>query len=372
MIDMKALCEKFGLSSDVESVEALKDGLINTTYLVILKNGEKYLFQNINTLVFKRPVELMENIVNVTKYLRKVIENEGGDPDRQTLTFLNAVDGKYYYCDELNRYWRVYRYVDEAFTYNTIENPQIFRAAGKAFGKFQSMLADYPMATLHDTIPDFHNTAVRFDTFVRAVEENKSGRAENAKAEIEFALARKSDAQRLVTMFGRGELPLRVTHNDTKLNNVLFDKHTGDAFCVIDLDTVMPGLSLYDFGDSIRFGANTAAEDEPDLSRVSVSLELYESYVRGYLESAAHSLTQNEINELAFSGKLMTYECGIRFLSDYLDGDVYFKTNYPEHNLVRAKNQFALVADMERNMERLREITANAASVASSDIASQM
>ncbi|MEE0443465.1 MAG: aminoglycoside phosphotransferase family protein, partial [Acutalibacteraceae bacterium] len=225
---------------------------------------------------------------------------------------------------------------------------------------FQRHLSDYPMKNLHETIKDFHNTPKRLEALRNSVEADVKGRAASVEAEIKFAFDRTEDAKYVLDLHKKGLIPLRVTHNDTKLNNILFDRDSNDGICIIDLDTVMPGLSLYDFGDSIRFGANTAAEDEKDVSKVSLSLPLYEAYTKGYLSSAKDSLTETETEYMAFSSKLMTYECGIRFLGDYLNGDVYFKTDYPEHNLVRAKTQFALVADMEKKMDEMRRITENA------------
>lgn len=236
----------------------------------------------------------------------------------------------------------------------------MFGQSGVAFGKFQKLLADFPADSLYETIPDFHNTEKRYRTeFLPAVENNLSGRKNTCLGEIEFVKAREEYCSRFVNMIAQGKLPLRVTHNDTKLNNVLFDEKTDKAICVIDLDTIMPGLALYDFGDSIRFGANTASEDEKDLSRVSVNLEYFEAYAKGFLSEVGSDFVQAEIDNLAFASILMTFECGMRFLTDYLNGDIYFKTAYPEHNLVRAKDQFTLVADMEKHLDEMEEIIKN-------------
>ncbi len=353
---IKAICSRFGVNNEIVSIEPITDGLVNTTLKVDFDDSSSYLVQKINTQAFKKPAELMENISRVTTYLREVIRKNGGNPDRETLTFLSAENGDYFVYDDNGGCWRIYRFIGDAFTYNTIESASVFEDAGSAFGKFLNLLDGYPMDSLHETIVNFHNTRIRVENLEASIKNNLSGRAGNVNAEIAFALDRKAEASRLVDMLEKGELPLRVTHNDTKLNNVLFDTKTGKAFCVIDLDTIMPGLSLYDFGDSLRFGSNTAAEDEADLSKVSVDLELFEAFARGYLSSAAFTLTQSEIDNLAFSAKLMTYECGVRFLTDYIDGDIYFKTKYAEHNLVRARNQFALVADMEKHMDEMNAI----------------
>jgi hypothetical protein len=359
--NIEKICEQFSLKGIFTGYEKINNGHINSTYTLIFDNDgkvEKYVLQKINTNVFKKPDQLMSNIVAVTNHIRnKNIERNATDPDRRTLVFLPCLNGKYYYTDENNDCWRVYIYIDDVYTCNSIDSTEIFFNAGISFGEFQNVLADFDGASLFETIENFHNTVSRFADFKKAVEENKSGRLHNVTQEVEFAVAREKDTHIFVDLIAEGKLPLRVTHNDTKLNNILFDNQTKEGICIIDLDTVMPGLSLYDFGDSIRFGANTAAEDEKDVSKVSLSLELYEAYVKGYLSSAKDALTDLEKELLPFGAKLMTYECGIRFLMDYLNGDVYFHTDYDDHNLVRARTQFALVADMEKKMDKMLEIT---------------
>ena len=336
---------------EVIGYKPITAGHINDTYIVeyLQENGEKirYLLQRINTNVFRMPVELMENVMGVTAFLRKKIEAAGGDPARETLTVFPAKDGKNYYMAEDGGCWRMYNFVEDAFSITELTSAEDFKSAALSFGNFQNLLADYPIETLYETIPNFHNTPSRFKDFLEALEKNASGRKGEAIPEIDFVLAREKDCSVITDLLDSGMLPVRVTHNDTKLNNVLFDNTTKKGLCVVDLDTVMPGSSLYDFGDSIRFGANTAAEDEKDLSKVSLSLEYFKAYVEGYLEAAGKSLTENEINYLPFSAKLLTLECGIRFLGDFINGDVYFKTEYPEHNLVRARTQFKLVEDIE-------------------------
>lgn len=359
--DIEKICEIFSLKGDFTGYEKCNNGHINSTYkLIFEENGKvkKYVLQLINTAVFKDPHKLMSNIVAVTSHISKK-NKELNIPwaDRGTLTFIPCTDGKYYYIDEADNCWRVYGYIDDVYTCNALDSAEVFENAGVAFGEFQNILADFDGASLFETIENFHNTASRFNDLKKAIEDNKSGRLDTVREEIEFALAREADTHVLVDMIAEGKLPLRVTHNDTKLNNILFDNISDKGICIIDLDTVMPGLSLYDFGDSIRFGANTAAEDEKDVSKVSLSLELYEAYVKGYLSSAQNALTDLEKELLPFGAKLMTYECGIRFLMDYLNGDVYFHTDYPEHNLVRCHTQFALVADMEKKMDEMLEIT---------------
>ncbi len=358
--DVDEICSKFEFEGEYLNAYPLKHGHINNTYVVELGKNDgiiRYLLQEINVNVFKKPEELMENIERVTEYLTAIISASGGDIHRETLHVFRTVDDRPYYIDKSGRYWRVYNFITDSYTCQSIDSPKKFYNAAKAFGKFQCMLADYPCDTLHETIPNFHNTLSRFADFKKSVENDRAGRAKNVQPEIAFALAREKDAGVLVDLLEKGELPLRVTHNDTKLNNVMFDNNTDEGVCVVDLDTVMPGLSLYDFGDSIRFGANTAVEDEKDLSKVSLSLELYEEYTRGYLGAAGESLTEREIELLPFSAKLMTYECGIRFLGDYLNGDTYFRIEYPEHNLDRCRTQFKLVEDIEKKLDKMIEIT---------------
>ncbi|MBR0113397.1 MAG: aminoglycoside phosphotransferase family protein [Clostridia bacterium] len=350
----------YGITGEIEEIKRICDGHINNTFKVEVKDGSgklrRYLIQELNTSVFKDPVNLMNNLIGVTAYLRKEVEKNGGDVDRESLYAYPANDGKPYYIDNDGRFWRCFNYIYGAHSEQRVTSPELFRKAAKAFGKFQCMLADYPMEGLVETIPNFHNTVSRFSDFKAAVENNISGRADTCRDEITFALAREKDCSVFVDLIESGDLPLRVTHNDTKLNNVMFDDETGEGICVIDLDTVMPGLSLYDFGDSIRYGASTAAEDEKDLDKVHFSLEYFRAYAEGYLSEAGSSLTKKEIECLAYSGKLMTLECGMRFLGDYLNGDVYFKTEYPEHNLVRCRTQFKLVKEMEEKMEETKKI----------------
>ena len=357
--DAREIQENFGLKGTFSGFNQIHDGHINYTYRIEFEEKgvrTPYLLQRINTDTFKDPDGLMENILGVTEHLRAYILQHGGDPDRETLNVIKTVDGAAYYRNAQGECYRMYRFITDAYTCQQIENPTVFYNAARAFGDFLRRLADYPSEKLHESLPDFHNTAKRFENLKKAIAENKSGRKDTVEKEIAFAMEREADAHVLVDLLAEGKLPLRVTHNDTKLNNVMFDNKTNKGICVIDLDTVMPGLSLYDFGDSIRFGANHAAEDEKDLSKVWLDLNLFEQYVRGYLEATGESLTPMEVDYLPFSAKLLTFECGMRFLTDYLDGDTYFQTRYPEHNLDRCRTQFALVADMEKKMEDMKAI----------------
>ena len=352
------VCRCFNIKGEATQHKVVTGGHINSTNLVSFnENGEikKYLVQGINTHVFRSPDNLMDNIVSVTQYLKNKISEAGGNPDRETLTFIPAKDGRYYYYYN-GKCWRIYAYVDKAYTVNLIENSTVFENAGRSFGMFQRHLSDYPMKNLHETIKDFHNTPKRLEALRNSVEADVKGRAASVEAEIKFAFDRTEDAKYVLDLHKKGLIPLRVTHNDTKLNNILFDEDTNEGICVIDLDTIMPGLSLYDFGDAIRFGGNTTYEDDENLDNVKISIELFESFARGFLSACAKALTRTEVECLAFSAKLMTFECGVRFLTDYLDGDVYFKTKYPEHNLVRARNQFRLVEEIEKHLPEMNEI----------------
>ncbi|MDD2502899.1 MAG: aminoglycoside phosphotransferase family protein [Clostridia bacterium] len=341
----------FQLEGKVLGAQPYGGGHINDTFAVTCKRDDssikRYILQRINTNVFKNPVQLMENIVGVTSFIGKVIQKNGGDLMRETLTVIPAKDGLNWYKDTDSGYWRVYHFIEDTLTYNQVENKKDFYSSARAFGKFQRLLADYPAHTLQETIPNFHDTVDRFTKFREALEKDICGRAGDVSQEIDFVINREKDTHRLIDLQKIGKLPLRVTHNDTKLNNVLIDKVTGEGICVIDLDTVMPGLSLYDYGDSIRFGATYAAEDEQDLSKVNFELELFEVYTKGYLEVAGEILTPCEIENLPMGAKLMTFECGIRFLTDYLSGDSYFKIHRKDHNLDRCRTQFKLVSDME-------------------------
>lgn len=334
------------------SSEVKTDGIINSTFLLCFDADgvqEKFILQKINTFVFRKPDELMQNIAGVTAHIR-----EKGE--MQTLDFLKTKDGSYYCTDSEGNCWRCYKFVDGVYTCNRIDSKEVFYNAGRAFGKFQRLLCDYPIKTLYDTIPDFHNTPKRLEAFKEALAKDTEGRAASVKDEIDYILRNEDKAYILTNLCKEGKIPLRVTHNDTKLNNILFDEKTDEGVCIIDLDTVMPGLSLYDYGDSIRFGANTAAEDEPDTRKVSLDLELFRAYTEGYLSEAKDSLTPAEAEHLAFSAYLMTFELVIRFLTDYLNGDVYFKTGYPQHNLVRTRAQIALCKDIDSKLTEMKKI----------------
>ncbi len=337
-------------------------GHINDTFCVYTQNEEgdcvRFILQRINTDTFTDPDGLMENIVGVTDYLRTIIEKNGGDTARETMTVLRTKEGKYYYRDSRGGCWRVYPFIEGTVCLQSVQEPAQFYESAKAFGRFQRLLAGYDASTLHETIAKFHDTRSRFANFEKALAADCAHRAKDVQPEIDFVLAHKADCAVLMDQLEAGKLPLRVTHNDTKLNNILMDKATGTGICVIDLDTVMPGLALNDYGDSIRFGANHSAEDERDLAKVNFDLELFEIYTKGFMEAAGDALTDAEKENLPWGAKLMTLECGIRFLTDYLEGDHYFKVHREGQNLDRCRTQFKLVRDMEEHWDEMRAIVA--------------
>lgn len=316
----------------------------------------RFILQRMNHDVFKEPILVMENIIRVTTYLKKIIKQNGGEPDRETLTVIPSADGKSYYKDSQKNYWRCYLFIENTICCETVDTPDIFYNIAFTFGRFQKMLANYPAETLHETIRGFHDTKARFEVFKQAVTKDICHRASAVRDEIDFILERESLVSLYDDLRENGELPLRVTHNDTKLNNILIDSSSGKGICVIDLDTVMPGYAINDFGDSIRFGASTAAEDEPDLTKVSCDMELFSAYAKGFIDGCGGSLTRKEIELLPLGAKMMTFECGMRFLTDYLNGDVYFKIHRAHHNLDRCRTQLKLVSDMEEKWHDMNAI----------------
>ena len=334
-------------------------GHINDTYRVVIETekGEKeYILQKMNTRIFQNPAGLMNNIQLVTEYVKKKILKKGGDPEREAMHFHSTIEGNLYHIDENGECWRLADRVMGSVSYDWAVNREMFANVGRAFGRFMADLADFPAEQLVEVIPNFHNTRVRYQTFVSEVKANRAGRIETCRPEIEFALARKELAEAIVEKLETNELPLRVTHNDTKINNILMDAATDQPLCIVDLDTIMPGACAYDFGDSIRFGASSAPEDETDLDKVYLELDLFEAYTDGYMQAVGNILTQAEAKSLALGTILMTYETGIRFLGDYLNGDVYFKVHRPGQNLDRARTQLKLVADMESKFDQMQAI----------------
>lgn len=356
--DFKKIVSLFNLKGNLVSCERYGEGHINETYLAEVEaNGKKvnYIVQKINSNLFKDVDKLMNNIKLVTEFNRKKIIERGGNPDRESLTLVYAKDGKPYVHTE-EGYFRIYVFITEAIAYQVAPNAEAFYQSAVAFGSFANLLAEFDAKLLYEVLPDFHNTEKRFRDFEASLKADKAGRASSVKEEIDFYLSRKDYCGKIVNLLKSGEMPTKVTHNDTKLNNVMLDAKTGKYVAVIDLDTIMPGSICYDFGDSIRFGCNPAAEDEKDLSIVNFDLNLFEAYTKGYLSALGDSVTEIEKRNLAFGAILMTYECGMRFLSDYLDGDVYFHVKREGHNLDRTRTQIKLVKDMEKLLPEMQKI----------------
>lgn len=348
---MEKLLEKFKIEGRPLSCEKYGSGHINRTFLVKTDSGKKYILQKINTDIFKDIDMLMRNIALITQYLKKV------SPDyMKVLTLVETFDGKLYYKSDNDECWRMYDFIEHSVCLDRPESADDFYQSAVAFGQFANLLSGFDASLLGETIPNFHNTIERYKQLKEAIKNDVKGRASSVADEIDFAMSREQEAGQMVRMMQEGKLPVRVTHNDTKLNNVLFNDQTRKPLCVVDLDSVMPGLIGNDFGDSIRFGASTAAEDEIDLDKVKFDINMYDSYAKGFLSTCKDSLTKAEIDTLPLAAKLMTLECGTRFLADYLNGDVYFATSRPNHNLDRARTQFKLVSEMEREFDNMKAI----------------
>ncbi|MDR0999543.1 MAG: aminoglycoside phosphotransferase family protein [Clostridiales bacterium] len=345
-MDILAIASNFRLSSKAVTAQTYGRGHINDTFRVTTQDGGSFILQKINKTVFKDPGQLMKNVTKVIQFLRERSE----DP-REVMNLVNTVDGKQWYVDSEREYWRVYDFVPGSMSLDACETEHDFYECAVAFGRFQKRLAMFDASMLKETIPHFHDTPDRYAQLLDAIVYNPLGRVKDAQREIDFALKRENYAHTLMNLQSTGVLPLRVTHNDTKLNNVLFDSATRKALCVIDLDTVMPGLAVNDFGDAIRFGASTAAEDEKDLDKVEMSLTLYGAFVEGYLSACA--LNESEKEHLRDGAKMMTLECGVRFLTDYINGDVYFRVRHEGQNLDRCRTQFKLVRDMDKKWDEM-------------------
>ena len=352
-MDRYGAAAMFDFGGEVTSVLPYGNGHINDTYAVTcsLAGGSvRFILQRLNPVVFPDRAGLMRNMIAVTGFLRKAVIRDGGDPERECLRLIPLKDGSPYLTDESGDVWRATQFIENTDAYLVAESPEMFASAGEAFGKFMARLGGFDASSLFEVIPRFHDTPDRYARFLASLERNAAGRMDEAKDEIAFVRERGEGCSVITDALERGEVPVRVTHNDTKLNNVLIDTATKEAVCVIDLDTVMPGSMLYDFGDAVRVGCSTAKEDERDLSLVDFDLGLFRAFTEGYLAGAGRSVMAAELGLLPDAARLMTFECGMRFLTDFLDGDTYFKTAYPEHNLVRARTQFKLV----RTMEHLR------------------
>jgi Ser/Thr protein kinase RdoA (MazF antagonist) len=358
---LRDVVSKFQIQGSLTNIAPHGNGLINDTFAVTFCQGEankRYVVQRLNKAIFKKPEDVMENILNVTRHLRKKLKLRGHeDYDRRVLTLVQSHDGNHFAYDGDGHLWRCYTFIEGARNLDIIESPtQAFEAA-KTFGAFQHDLMDYDGHRLFETIPMFHNTPARFATLQSAIQEDPKNRAASVKKDIEFALYRETLANSLVSLQEKGLLQERITHGDTKLNNVLLDDKTGEGLCVLDLDTVMPGLSLYDFGDMVRSATNPVAEDEQDISKVKVQVPIFEAIAKGYMEGLEGKLSRIEKENLVTSSKLLAFECGIRFLTDYLQGDTYFKVNRETHNLDRCRVQFALLKSFEEHEDLLTKIT---------------
>lgn len=359
---LATVSRRFRLKGQVLTIQPYGYGHINDTYLMKCKHTgaehQDYILQRINHQVFTKPVELMKNIERVTAHLRQKIRARGGDVERETLNLIPTLDDELFYQHSDGTYWRVYLFITAAQTYQQVASLAHVYNAAQAFGHFQELLSDFPAEELYETIPHFHHTRKRFEAFEAAVAADLMERAQSVQSEIEFIRAREAESSVLVDLISEGKLPQRVTHNDTKFNNIMIDDETGQGICVIDLDTVMPGLSLYDFGDAVRSAANSATANIRDFSQVHVDLEIFDSLTHGYLDALRETLTPLEIECLPFSARLMTFENSIRFLTDYLQGDTYFKTHRENQNLDRCRVQLHLLADMEQQFEQLTAIVA--------------
>ncbi len=360
--EVKSVAAQFAFAGSLSDIKTCGNGHINSTYIITTEDEtgkHRYILQILNTAIFKHPDEVMENIVAVTEHIRAGLLSAGEDADRGTMQVIHTRTGRNGYTDAEGRYWRAYDFVEGTVCRLTVDSPATFERVGEAFGDFQRRLSDFDAARLHEAIPDFHNTKKRYADFLTTVRDDPVGRVASVRDEIDFITARAAKASLIVDALASGELPLRVTHNDTKLSNILLDAETDAAVCIIDLDTVMPGSSLYDFGDSIRTGAASAAEDETDLARVHFLPDMFKAYARGFIRGTAGALTARELAMLPDGAYIITFEQAIRFLSDYLCGDTYYHTDYQDHNLVRTRTQLRLVAEMETHMDELRAFCQN-------------
>lgn len=357
-MQMFEILGNFQIEGTIVHAEEYGHGHINKTYLVTTTTNEKFILQQINTDVFKKPSDVMYNIEAVTSHIRNKYLEANLDASRAALEIIYTKQGKAYFKYH-DLYWRCYRFIEGAKTYEKITHPDQFYQVGLAVGNFQKQLSDFPINKLKITIPDFHHTPKRYEKFLDVARTDAYRRGMDVFNEIKFVFDRQNDMGAIVQGLDDKSIPYRVTHNDTKLNNIMLDEKTQKAICVIDLDTVMPGSVLFDFGDAIRIGASTALEDEEDLSKVSLDLNLFEKFSQGFLEVLKDELTYTELKYLVLSTKIITLECGMRFLTDYLDGDHYFKISKENHNLIRARTQFKLVREIEEKQEQMQKIIDN-------------
>lgn len=358
--EIKGIIPHFQFKGRYLRASEIPSGNVNNTYRLEYQSGGKhqlFTLQHINQYVFKNPKEVVGNIVCVTEHIRRKMIEQNEDPSRRVLELIPTVDGQYVYVDEDGEFWRAYTFIEDADALDMVHTGGQMEEVGRAFGSFQRMLTDFDVDRLFVTIPNFHQTTKRFYRFVRSIDEDKAGRVGEIEDELEFLFDHRRMMGEIVRLLDRGILPLRVTHNDTKANNVLLDSETGKALCVIDLDTVMPGSALYDYGDAIRFGASTAAEDEEDTDKIKLDMEKTRAFTKGFIAETNGFLSNEELTRLPLGIKVLTAELAMRFLTDYIDGDLYFKVNSPEHNLVRARAQIALLKDIERHEDELQRMT---------------
>ena len=357
---VEQICRLFQIPGTLEAEKKLSAGNINLTCTALFREESgaetKYVVQRINGFVFKQPTQIMSNIEKVTAHIRRSLEAQGADADRLVLRFLHTAEGQNFWQDDEGNVWRVYYFIPNSVAVDATDDPAILRGVGAAFGQFQQQLLDFDAAQLFETIPDFHNTPKRLDTLFADVDADICGRVSECRELIDYIAAKRELAGSLIRAVEAGELPLRVTHNDTKCNNVLFDADTGAALAVIDLDTIMPGLMAYDFGDAVRFAANTSAEDEPDTSKVALDLEKFRAFAEGFVGALGDTMTEAELDSLSLGAFAITIELASRFLDDYITGDRYFAVKHPGHNLERTACQVALAQDMERKLEQMKAI----------------
>lgn len=359
LMDIKDIVKNFDIDGKFKAYNSFGNGHINDTYALTFKQGNsirRYILQRMNESVFPNIDDLMNNIVKVCDYLKDIAIKRGEDPERKCMNIIKTRDGNYYHTTANGEKWRCMVLIEDTEAYQIAVDTGVFEATGKAFGEFINFLQDFPVHELKVVIPNFHNTISRFRTFTKVLKNNPCKRRRYCRAEIKFCQEREDNCAHIAEMLASGEMPLRVTHNDTKINNILMDSNTGEAVCVIDLDTIMPGSIVYDFGDGIRSGCNTALEDEKDLTKVHFNMEMFEYFAKGFIEGIGKNLLEVEKDNLAYGAILITFECGMRFLTDYLNGDKYFKTDYGNHNLVRARTQFKLVKEMESKLDEMNKI----------------
>jgi len=355
--ELISIAGKFVEENEIKEVLPLGEGFINDTFVIYPKNliRPKYLLQRKNKNIFTNIPAMMENINQVTTYIKKKIRENNGDPERESLTLTPTVDGELYYLDENRDYWAACLFIKDSISYEKVDSPLIARSGGKGIGKFQKLLSDFP-GTLTNILPGFHDMKFRYKQWDKTLAEDRVNRKKDVKEEISWVEDRRKEMLEFWNLIEKGTIPKRVTHNDTKITNILFDKK-GEVLCMIDLDTVLSGPVLNDFGDAVRTYVNTSTEDEPDLGKVSMSLDYYKELTRGYVEEAGTFLTEPEWDNLAFAGRFITFEQVLRFLMDYIDGDRYYRIKYPEHNIVRTRAQYKLLQSLEEHFDEMQKIT---------------